>query len=73
MGHSAAARGHRRRDLLLGILDRQGVACIPGSSFYSTPGAGTQEVRFCYAKKDDTLHEAGRRLRRLTVGATGRA
>jgi aminotransferase len=55
------------------LITDVGVACIPGSSFYITPGAGTTEVRFCYAKKDETLREAGRRLSRLTAGASGRA
>ena len=50
-----------------------GVATIPGSSFYLTPGAGSNLVRFCYAKKDETLVEAGRRLARLTINAGGRA
>jgi len=55
------------------LITDVGVACIPGSSFYITPGAGTTEVRFCYAKQDETLREAGRRLSRLTAGASGRA
>jgi len=30
-----------------------GVACVPGSSFYSRPELGAQQVRFCFCKKDE--------------------
>lgn len=40
-----------------------GVAAVPGSSFYSDPARGAQQVRFCFCKKRDTLEEAGRRLK----------
>jgi L-glutamine---4-(methylsulfanyl)-2-oxobutanoate aminotransferase len=39
-----------------------GVAVVPGSSFYSQPDSGRQQVRFCYSKADATLDEAVRRL-----------
>ncbi len=55
------------------LITDVGVATIPGSSFYITPGAGTNLVRFCYAKKEETLLEAGRRLARLALNAGGRA
>ena len=42
-----------------------GVSVVPGSSFYSTPAEGRQQVRFCFCKRDETLDEAGRRLQRL--------
>jgi len=42
-----------------------GVAVVPGSSFYSDPGAGRQQARFCYCKSDATLLEAARRLAKL--------
>lgn len=54
-----------------------GVATIPGSSFYIDPAAAPKTVRFCFSKRDETLHEADRRLARLRVGAattsTGKA
>ncbi|OFW38977.1 MAG: aminotransferase [Acidobacteria bacterium RIFCSPLOWO2_12_FULL_67_14b] len=104
-----AADYQSKRDLLLGILERQGFTCykpagayylmadvsrfgfdndadfaqylirdigvatIPGSSFYIDPSAAPQTVRFCFSKRDETLHEAGRRLARLPVSATDRA
>jgi aminotransferase len=42
-----------------------GVACVPGSSFYSDPALGAQQVRFCFCKKDETLLEAAKRLGKL--------
>jgi len=42
-----------------------GVAAVPGSSFYSDPALGRQQVRFCFSKTDATLDEAARRLQEL--------
>jgi aspartate/methionine/tyrosine aminotransferase len=42
-----------------------GVAAVPGSSFYSEARDGAQQVRFAFCKRDDTLDEAARRLRKL--------
>src|SRR5579885_2495837 len=42
-----------------------GVAVVPGSSFYSRPELGAQQVRFCFCKKDETLNAAAERLRRI--------
>jgi aminotransferase len=42
-----------------------GVACVPGSSFYSVPERGRQQVRFCFCKKDETLALAAQRLQKL--------
>ena len=42
-----------------------GVACVPGSSFYSVPERGAQQVRFCFCKKDETLNLAAERLTKL--------
>jgi aspartate/methionine/tyrosine aminotransferase len=42
-----------------------GVAVVPGSSFYSRPELGSQQIRFCYSKTDATLNEAAQRLMRL--------
>jgi aminotransferase len=45
-----------------------GVACVPGSSFYSRPERGAQQVRFCFCKRDETLRAALERLQRLRRG-----
>ncbi len=44
-----------------------GVAAVPGSSFYRNPASGRTKLRFCFCKKDETLHEAERRLATLTI------
>src|ERR1700750_1960156 len=33
------------------LIRNVGVACVPGSSFYSDPKLGSQQVRFCFCKK----------------------
>ncbi|MFN2579395.1 MAG: aminotransferase class I/II-fold pyridoxal phosphate-dependent enzyme, partial [Pyrinomonadaceae bacterium] len=47
------------------LIREIGVACVPGSSFYSDPQMGSQQVRFCFCKKDETLLLAAERLRKL--------
>lgn len=47
------------------LIREIGVACVPGSSFYSVPELGAQQVRFCFCKKDETLLTAAERLERL--------
>lgn len=47
------------------LVREVGVACVPGSSFYSRPELGSQQVRFCFCKKDSTLEAAAERLRKL--------
>jgi aspartate/methionine/tyrosine aminotransferase len=42
-----------------------GVATVPGSSFYKTPGAGRTKLRFCFCKRPETLADADRRLEKL--------
>ena len=50
------------------LVERVGVAVVPGSSFYADPADGRRQVRFAFCKKDATLDEAERRLRRLASG-----
>ncbi len=47
------------------LVERIGVATVPGSSFYSDPADGARYVRFMFSKKDETLEEALRRLEPL--------
>ncbi len=44
------------------LIREIGVACVPGSSFYSVPERGAQQVRFCFCKKDETLESRGRAI-----------
>jgi aspartate/methionine/tyrosine aminotransferase len=54
-------------EFALYLVKEIGVATVPGSSFYIDPSAAPQTVRFCFSKRDETLHEADRRLARLSV------
>lgn len=47
------------------LIREIGVACVPGSSFYSVSQNGQQQVRFCFCKSDDTLNRAAERLAKL--------
>ena len=49
------------------LIREIGVACVPGSSFYSVLERGRQQVRFCYCKKDETLQLAAERLEKLRL------
>jgi aminotransferase len=49
-------------DFVQKLVQEVGVAGVPGSSFYRPASDGQQKVRFMWAKKDQTLHEAGERL-----------
>jgi aspartate/methionine/tyrosine aminotransferase len=50
------------------LVREVGVACVPGSSFYSRPELGARQVRFCFCKKDETLEAAAERLQKLKKG-----
>ncbi len=45
------------------LAEHVGVAAVPGSSFFREPV--NHLIRFHFAKKEETLHEAGRRLARI--------
>jgi len=47
------------------LIREVGVACVPGSSFYSRPELGARQVRFCFCKRDETLRTAAERLSTL--------
>ncbi|MGH9901736.1 MAG: aminotransferase class I/II-fold pyridoxal phosphate-dependent enzyme, partial [Pyrinomonadaceae bacterium] len=47
------------------LVREVGVACVPGSSFYSDPARGARQVRFCFCKRDETLQSAAERLQKL--------
>jgi aminotransferase len=44
------------------LVHEAGVATVPGSSFFAEPRDGARLVRFCYAKKLETLRAACERL-----------
>ncbi len=47
------------------LIETVGVACVPGSSFFSRPELGHNYVRFCFCKKPETLQAAAERLGQL--------
>lgn len=48
------------------LVETAGVAAVPGSSFYHE--GGETKLRFTFSKKDETLHEACRRLEKAGTG-----
>ena len=47
------------------LVERVGVAAVPGSSFYRPGSEGADFVRFTFSKSEETLAEAARRLSRM--------
>jgi aminotransferase len=47
------------------LIREIGVAVVPGSSFYHDKSLGSQLVRFCFCKKDETLAAAAERLTKM--------
>ena len=56
--------GRTSKDRAMNLLERTGVATVPGESFYRE-GRGETIARFCFAKTEEQLQEACRRLGRL--------
>ena len=54
------------------LVERIGVACIPCSAFFAAGPGGTKDeeaqsmVRFAFCKTEETIREAGKRMRALT-------
>jgi methionine transaminase len=48
-------------DLAIRLTKEAGVATIPTSAFY-TDGTDQKVLRFCFAKKEETLKEAAKKL-----------
>jgi len=53
--------GKSSKERAMKLLDRTGVATVPGESFFRE-GRGETIARFCFAKTDDQLAEACRRI-----------
>ena len=45
------------------LVEKIGVATVPGSSFYSRSCLGATKVRFCFPKRRETLEQAAEKLR----------
>jgi aminotransferase len=49
----------------MALVEKAGLAVVPGSSFYHRPEDGRDKVRICFAKSWETLREVKERLRRV--------
>ena len=49
------------------LVEKVGVAAVPGSSFFVQRSAGNNFVRFCFCKKYETLEAAKQKLRVLAA------
>ncbi len=47
------------------LIEKIGVAAVPGSSFYHRPEDGAQKVRFTFCKREETLRAAADKLAAL--------
>jgi aspartate/methionine/tyrosine aminotransferase len=47
------------------LIEKVGVATVPGSSFYSDPQKGYNQVRFCFCKKWETLYAVEKAMKVL--------
>ncbi len=56
--------GASSKEKAMFLLNQTGVAAVPGEAFYAN-GKGDNLVRFCFAKDDDIVDEACRRLLQL--------
>lgn len=57
-------KGNSSKERVINILNKTGVASVPGNAFYNS-NRGDNFARFCFAKKKDVLLEAVSRLKRL--------
>ncbi len=53
-------------DCAFHLVEKIGVATVPGSTFYSRPERGRTKIRFAFPKKMETLEEAARRLKKFS-------
>lgn len=59
IGHLGFARA---KDAAMALLEETKVASVPGTAFYQS-AAGEKLLRFCFAKEDDVLRDAAKRIR----------
>ena len=52
----------------LRLIERAGVAAVPGDNFYGRSGDGSRYLRFAFCRGRDTLADAADRLTRLAPG-----
>jgi len=64
LARSASLGCSNSKEAAFSLLERCGVASVPGAAFYSGP-QGEDWLRFCFAKEDAELDEACARLEKL--------
>lgn len=52
----------------MALVERAGLAVVPGSSFYSRREEGQNKVRICFAKSWDTLYQVKERFQKFLRG-----
>ena len=57
--------GHTGRDRAMYLLDKTGVAGVPGEAFFAGP-QGSRFIRFCFAKTHEDLEQASRCIEQLS-------
>jgi aminotransferase len=62
----SAVPGSTSKEKAIYLLQKTGVACVPGESFYHDD-SGENLARFCFAKDDNVLDEVCHRLERLAL------
>jgi aminotransferase len=66
LADASSLPGEGSKEKSMFLLERTGVASVPGEAFYHDEG-GENLARFCFAKEDSVLDETCRRLERLKV------
>lgn len=69
MADASALTQFPTEDLAMRLLDEVGVAAVPGRAFYSDRSMDHM-LRFCFAKRDEEIDEACRRLEKLAQPVT---
>jgi aminotransferase len=61
LANIASLPGSSAKERVMFLLEKAGVACVPGDAFFHDDG-GRDLARFCFAKSDAVLDQACRRL-----------
>lgn len=64
LADAASLPGKNSKERAMALLEKTGVAAVPGESFFHA-GGGEDQLRFCFAKKMPELEEACNRLMKL--------
>lgn len=64
LADASAVPGVSSKEKAMFLLDKAGIAAVPGDAFYHQEG-GANLLRFCFAKDDTVLNEACERLQKI--------